>query len=196
MGTKLLRHPEGTATPKDLDLLEELDLVSERHRRPGQGTRWIIAAVVAVIAIAAAVVVALVLTGGETAVAPEAAIEAPLTARELGRDPGPTARPRETDVIVLDHYGIAPALVHRSGRIEGRDPGPTARPRETDVIVLDHYGIAPALVHRSGRIEGRDPGPTARPRETDVIVLDYYGLSAAATVAPVPKVNPGVLLPQ
>ena len=126
MGTKLLRHPESTATPKDLDLLEELDLGSERHRRPGTGTRWIIAAAVAVIAIAVALVVTLVITGGESAVAPEAAIEAPLTARELGRD----------------------------------------------------------------------PGPTARPRETDVIVLDYHGTPAAVTVAPVPKVNPDVLLPQ
>ncbi|TVR28094.1 MAG: hypothetical protein EA387_00580 [Nitriliruptor sp.] len=109
MGTTQLRPPEGAATPKDHDLLERIDLGSERHHRPGKHTTWIITAVVAVIAIAAAVIVSLVLTGGESATEPEAAIEAPLTARELGRDPGPTARPNATDVIVLDYYGLTEA---------------------------------------------------------------------------------------
>ena len=193
MGATQLRPPEGAATPKELDLLEGIDLGSERHHRPGKRTTWIIAAVVAVIAIAAAVIVTLVLTGGESVTQPEAAIEAPLTARELGRDPGPTARPSETDVIVLDYYGLAPA----------RDPV-AEPPNQTST-----YNQRSAPYTRSGespnqtttpveltlRELGRDPGPTARPSETDVIVLDYGGLTEARTVAAVPKVNPGELLP-
>ena len=33
-------------------------------------------------------------------------IEAPLTLREQGKDPGPTCRPGETGVIVLDYCGL------------------------------------------------------------------------------------------
>jgi hypothetical protein len=106
MRTTLPRPAEDAATPQELDLLGGIDLGREHRRRTGRSTRWIIAAVVAVIAIAAAVLVTLVLTGGESAVAPEAAIEAPLTLREQGKDPGPTCRPGETDVIVLDHCGL------------------------------------------------------------------------------------------
>lgn len=111
MGATQLRPPEGDATPKDLDLLEGIDLGSNRHHRPGKRTTWIIAAVMTVIAIAAAVIVTLVLTGGESVTQPEpdVAIEAPLTLRELGRDPGPTTRPNATDVIVLDYAGLTEA---------------------------------------------------------------------------------------
>ena len=106
MRTTLPRPAEDAATPQEFDLLEGIDLGREHPRRTGEPSRWIIAAVVAVIAIAAAVFVSLVLTGGESAVAPEAAIEAPLTLREQGKDPGPTCRPRETGVIVLDYCGL------------------------------------------------------------------------------------------
>lgn len=112
MRTTLPRPTEDAATPQELDLLEGIDLGREHHRPTGKPTGWIIAAVVAVIAIAAAVFVSLVFTGGESAVAPDAAIEAPVTLREQGKDPGPTYRPRETDVIVLDYAGldaVAPA---------------------------------------------------------------------------------------
>jgi hypothetical protein len=106
MRTTLPRPTEDAATPQELDRLERIDVGGENHHRTAQPTRWIIAAVVAVIAIAAAVFVTLALTGGESAVAPEAAIEAPLTLHEQGKDPGPTCRPGETDVIVLDHCGL------------------------------------------------------------------------------------------
>ncbi|MGM0619063.1 MAG: hypothetical protein ACQEUI_13140 [Actinomycetota bacterium] len=88
-------------------------LRSERHHRPGKRSGWILGAAFSLIAIAAVVIATSVLTAGEDAIQPEpeaeVAIEAPLTARELGRDPGPTARPSATDVIVLDFHGLTEA---------------------------------------------------------------------------------------
>jgi len=198
-----LHRPETDATPKELDLLEGTELerpsserngsglsdmhgqfgpypqrypqrIGRRHR-PGKHTSWILTAVVALAAMAAGVVVAMVFFGGESVIAPEPEVEAPLTLRELGRDPGPTARPNATDVITLDYYGLAPA------------ESPVGEPPNQTTT-------APADL--TLRALGRDPGPTARPNATDVITLDHYGLTEAPTVAAVPRADQGRSLPQ
>jgi hypothetical protein len=136
MRTTQLQRRGSPATPKDLDLLQGTDLgrpspertgrrpsdihgefgpyplrAPVRHHRTGKRSGKILAAVIALLTIAAAVIATLVLAPGESVIEPEpgAAIEAPLTLRELGRDPGPTPRPSETDVIVLDVYGLVEA---------------------------------------------------------------------------------------
>jgi hypothetical protein len=150
MRNTVQRPPAGGETPHELDFLEGIDL-EQQHRRARTRNTWVVVAVVA-LAVLGAVVIAL-LVGGEGA-APEQALptldereivaarpretdliipdydglESPtveLTARELGRDPGPTARPRETDVIVLDF----------SGSEVPEAPAPVSRPRESDLLI-------------------------------------------------------------
>jgi hypothetical protein len=146
-----IHRPPGGETPHDLDFLEGIDLEKQHRRRAGRRTAWIVVGV-AVLAVLGAVVIAL-LVGGEAA-APERALPTldereivaarpretdliipdydrletatvEVTARELGRDPGPTARPRETDVIVLDYTGSEVPEA----------PAPVVRPRESDVLI-------------------------------------------------------------
>jgi hypothetical protein len=153
MRNTIQRPPAGSDRPHDLDFLEGIDLEKAHRRRSRARTTWIVVGI-AVLAVLGAVVVAL-LVGGEGE-APERAL--------------PTLEERE---IVA------------------------ARPRETDLIIPDYYGLEVPTAELTARELGRDPGPTARPRETDVIVLDHYGLSeAGAASAPVPKVNPGEMIPQ
>jgi hypothetical protein len=175
MAGTLKRPPVGAETPHDLDFLEGIDLGKAHRRPPRIGAGWIIA-VLAILAVVAAVVVALLVTG-ESDLTESLGRGFEVTAREEG----PGLRPRETDVIVLDRSGLDATTASASQR----DLGPaTSPPREHDFLVPDGAGLAPAAPQR-------DLGPaTSPPREHDFLVPDGAGLAPASMVEPAPFVQP------